>query len=106
MEVTAMQTKKPRLWPAYAILGIQAVAIVLTVTPEINNLTRFMFMMLGPLVCVLMFLAWLFFASRLRWQERLMIALGAAALGVIAGQITHQSMSHTTLLWRISYRDS
>jgi len=90
--VIAMKSKKPRLWPAYVILGIQAVALVLTVTPQINNLVRFIYMMLGPLVCGVMFLVWLLFASRIRWQERLSLTLGVAVSGVIIGLFVHESM--------------
>jgi hypothetical protein len=96
-DVTAMHTKKCRLWPAYVILGVQAVAIGLTVTPEISNLTRFIYMILGPLACVLLFLVWLLFASRLRWQERVAISLGVAVLGCTAALVVHASMAVT--LW-------
>ena len=92
-----MEPRKPRLWPAYVILGIQVVSIGLSVTPQINNMVRFIYMMAGPLVCGCLFLAWLLFASRLRWQERLAVPLGAAVLGVIAGLFVDETMRVT--LW-------
>jgi outer membrane protein assembly factor BamB len=92
-----MEPNKPRLWPAYVVLGLQVVTIGLSVTPQINNLTRFLYMMAGPLVCLALFLTWLLFASRLRWQERLAVPFGAAILGLVAGQFAHQTMQ--VALW-------
>ncbi|MEM7587358.1 MAG: PQQ-binding-like beta-propeller repeat protein [Acidobacteriota bacterium] len=74
-----------RLWPAWVILALQAVAMILTITPSINNATRFYFMMLGPVMCLLLFLIWLFFASRIPLKERLLTFAGLVVLGLAAG---------------------
>lgn len=72
-----------RLWPAGVILVIQAITIGLSITPGINNAVRFGYMMLGPTICVLLFLVWLLGFSRLPLKERLSttaLAVGLAAL--------------------------
>ena len=86
-----------RLWPAISILSLQLLALVLTVTPSINNATRFGFMILGPAVCVLLFGVWLVFFSRLLWRERLAILVGMIAGGILAGQFIDTTMGVT--LW-------
>ena len=60
----------PRVWPAMAVLLIQFVALVLTITPAINNAIRFGFMMLGPAMCVLLFIGWLVLAFGLAVVSR------------------------------------
>jgi outer membrane protein assembly factor BamB len=84
--------RHPRLWPALLILGMLAVFLVLTITPSINNQTRFFFMMGGPFLGLLLFTIWLLAFSRLPWQARLLI-LPLTALGaVVAGLVMHSSM--------------
>jgi outer membrane protein assembly factor BamB len=73
-------------------LALQVVALVVTVTPSINNTVRFLFMVAGPLACVTMFLLWLGFASRLAWKERLAITFGWVLIGVAAALVSHSSM--------------
>jgi outer membrane protein assembly factor BamB len=69
-----------------------AVLLVLTITPSINNQTRFLFMMGGPFVGLLLFTIWLLAFSRLPWQARLLI-LPLTALGAVAaGLVMHSSM--------------
>ena len=79
-------SRGPRLWPAGVILGIQLLTLVLQVTPGINNAVRFGYMMGGPALCVLLFLVWLLFFSRVGWGERL-ACLGAALLGAGASAL-------------------
>jgi outer membrane protein assembly factor BamB len=82
----------PRLWPALFILGMLAVFLFLTITPSINNQTRFGFMMGGPFLGLLLFALWLWCFSRLPWQARLLI-LPLTALGAVAaGLVMHSSM--------------
>lgn len=83
---------RPRLWPVWGVLLLQLGAIILSVTPTINNSVRFGFMMLGPLACVLLFAGWLLFGSRLRWPERLGYLTTLLALNVGAARVVHQSM--------------
>jgi outer membrane protein assembly factor BamB len=86
-----------RIWPAFAILLIQLVTVALTVTPAINNAMRFGFMMLGPAICLLLFVGWLFLFSRLRWGDRFASFLGLIISAVVAGQLIDPSMGVT--LW-------
>ncbi|MEM8963401.1 MAG: PQQ-binding-like beta-propeller repeat protein [Acidobacteriota bacterium] len=89
---------RPRLWPAWIILGIQLVGLVLTITPSLQNGLRFGFMMLGPAVCfVLFFLVWLLFLSRMRWVERLLIFFGAIA--ILAGAVPVVDPTMRVALW-------
>jgi len=59
-----------RLWPAWLIAAVQAVALILSVTPSIQNVVRFVVMMGWPALACLLFAAWLLFGSRLRWREK------------------------------------
>ena len=83
--------RRLRLWPLPVILLIQTVALVLSVTPGINNGTRFGYMMLGPLAALVLFWIWLLFASRMTWKEKGMIFLGFALCGIGAGFLAHPS---------------
>ena len=84
--------RQPRLWPALFILGMLAVFLILTITPSINNQTRFGFMMGGPFLGLLLFAIWLWCFSRLPWQARLLI-LPLTALGAVAAAfVMHSSM--------------
>jgi outer membrane protein assembly factor BamB len=85
------------LWPALAVLILQGAALLVSVTPSIDNTTRFLFMMAGPAVCLLLFLVWLLLASRMRWLERVYYAASALGLGVAASRLVHDSMWST--LW-------
>ena len=81
-----------RIWPAIPILVAQAVALVITVTAEIDNRTRFLVMMLAPLVCVVCFAIWWFALNRAGWRERLTVAAVGAAGLIAAIVVDHRSM--------------
>ena len=87
----------PRLWPAWVVLGLQLIALIITVTPTINNFVRFGYMMMGPAVCALLFLIWLLLFSRLRWFERILLVAGSIALGIATGMLVDESMR--TPMW-------
>ena len=90
-------SKIPRVWPGLVIVALQAILLIITVTPQIDNFSRFVVMMAGPFVCVLLFLIWLLTASRLRAWERLGL-LGISLLaGVASGSLSHASMG--TPIW-------
>jgi outer membrane protein assembly factor BamB len=59
-----------RLWPAIGILLLQAGTIVYSVTAEFSNFPRFMAMMGGPALCLLLFLGYWFVLSRVPWSNR------------------------------------
>ena len=87
----------PRVWPALVIVALQVILLIITVTPQIDNFSRFIVMMAGPLLCVLLFVIWLLAASRLRVWERLGL-LGVALLaGFGSGALSHTSMG--TTIW-------
>ena len=75
----AQRARTPRLWPAVVILALQVASTVISVTPTIDNLTRFLFMMIGPAACLFLFVVWLLLASQLAWVERF-AHLGVAVL--------------------------
>jgi outer membrane protein assembly factor BamB len=66
--------------------------MILSVTPSINNLVRFVFWVLGPVVCGLLFIGWVAFGSRLTWLERLTFLAAPVLLGVVAASVADPSM--------------
>ncbi len=88
-----------RLWPAWLIVGVQIVCLVLTVTPSIRNLPRFIIMMAGPLVTGVAFTIWLTAASRLRWREKLGLMLAGVAAPLVASQISDPDSPLRTAMW-------
>ena len=72
---------------------------MVTVTPSIQNLTRFLVMMAGPAVTALLFAIWMLFASRLRWHEKVAIALAAIAAPVLTALISVPDDALRTALW-------
>lgn len=81
-----------RSWPAWVVLVIQVITIIVSVTPSIDNFTRFVFMMVGPAACVLLFVLWLLLGSRLGLLERF-IHLGiACSLYVLVYLFVHPTM--------------
>lgn len=83
----------PRLWPLIPILALQVLTLLVSITPSINNAVRFGFMMLGPAMCVLLFLVWLLGFSRLSWRDRLVSLLVALGLGGAAIPLVDTSMA-------------
>lgn len=96
-------TRKPklRLWPALVIVVMQLTTLALTVTPAINNAIRFGIMMAGPAICVLLFIVWLLFFSRMRWRDRFGISLGLVLFGIIAAQLIDPSMGVTMWIYGV-----
>jgi outer membrane protein assembly factor BamB len=95
-----VESKHPlRLWPAWLILALQLVALILTVTPSIRNLPRFIFMMAGPLVSGLALTIWLLFASRLRWREKLALVIAGIVTPLAASQISEFDDALRTTMW-------
>jgi outer membrane protein assembly factor BamB len=95
-----VESKHPlRLWPAWLILALQLVALILTVTPSIRNLPRFIFMMAGPVVSGLAFIVWLVFASRLRWREKLALVIAGIVTPLAASQISEFDDALQTTMW-------
>ena len=88
---------QPRFWPVWLVLGVQGLMLILTVTPQINNFTRFVVMMAGPLVCLLLFVIWLLAASRLRIWERFGLLGVTASAGILSGTLADPSMG--TPIW-------
>ncbi|MEM9798945.1 MAG: PQQ-binding-like beta-propeller repeat protein [Planctomycetota bacterium] len=87
----------PRLWPLAIVLTVQALAIVVSLTPSVPNLPRFVAMMAGPALAILLFAVWLLGLSRLTWRERGLIA-NFVALPCVALQPVAQETSGL-LLW-------
>jgi outer membrane protein assembly factor BamB len=89
------------VWPAWVILGLTGVAWVVSVTPAINNLTRFIVMMVGPLAGAVLSAVWMLGFSRLGWRERLLVPLIALALGLVTWQISHADMGVTVWIYGV-----
>lgn len=86
------QASKPiRLWPLGVVVILQIVTVMLSVTPAIQNSIRFLFMMAGPLLCLLLFLLLLWFTSRLPWRDRLLLPLFMLLLGVLVALVSAPS---------------
>ena len=78
-------TRAPRLWPAIVVLMIQACFLAICFTPSIDSFTRFACLMLGPLICGILFAIWLVFGARLGWRHGMLALLFATAVGVATG---------------------
>jgi outer membrane protein assembly factor BamB len=89
------------MWPAVVILVLQVVALVTSVTPSVNLLERFQAMMFGPLSCILLFLLWLAFASRISWRERLVILGGLIVLAALVAFSMDPSMAVAMFIYGI-----
>ena len=76
-----------RLWPAWLLCLMMLVAMVLTVTPSIANRPRFFLMMGAPFLLGLVFSLWVLLFSRLRWKERLLLAVAGLGSPAIAGML-------------------
>jgi len=87
----------PRVWPAVLIVLLQACFMVLTITPSINNFSRFIAMMVGPAACLLLFMAWLLLLSRLQWRHRFLILSGMFLVLLLTAPLLHRSMY--VVLW-------
>lgn len=74
-----------RVWPMACVALIQVALVALWLTPSVNNLTRFIVMMAGPLACGVLFILTLLFASRIRFREASIIVMAVTALGVLVG---------------------
>lgn len=90
-----------RLWPAWLILVLTGIAWVISVTPAINNLTRFIVMMVGPLAGAVLSAVWMLGFSRLGWRERVSVTLIAIALGIGAWQVSHVDMGVTVWIYGV-----
>ncbi len=72
-----------RVWPAILIAAIQIACIVYWLTPQFANLGRFLTMLIGPAVCLLLFLIWWLGFSRATWREKWLL-IGMTILSVAA----------------------
>ncbi len=87
-----------RLWPAWLLCLMMLVAMVLTVTPSIANRPRFFLMMGAPFLLGLVFSLWVLLFSRLRWKERLLLAVAGLASPAIAGMLAvHEDALRTAM---------
>lgn len=62
-----------RLWPLWVVAAVTTILVILSVTPSIQNAARFMMMMAGPLLGLVLYLVWQLFFSRMPWKERFLI---------------------------------
>lgn len=74
-----------RWWPVWIVFGVMALLMVLTVTPSIDNLTRFVFMMAGPAVTLALFILWLLLFSRLPRPLTMPLLIGFVAVPAVLG---------------------
>lgn len=77
-----------RLWPAWTLSLLMLIAMILTVTPSIANRPRFFLMMGAPFLLGLTFSLWVLLLSRLRWREKLLLAVSGIASPLIASQVS------------------
>ena len=93
------ELKPVRLWPAWVIAAAQFIALELTVTPSIQNTTRFLIMMIAPLCTAALFTIWLLFASRLRIKEKLGLLLALAICPWISVKLSVDEPALQTTQW-------
>ena len=91
--------KPVRLWPAWVIVVAQLIALELTVTPSIQNTTRFLIMMIAPLCTAALFTVWLLFASRLWIKEKLGLLLALAVCPWISVKLSVDEPALQTTQW-------
>ncbi|MFK7768557.1 MAG: PQQ-binding-like beta-propeller repeat protein [Mariniblastus sp.] len=90
---SAKQSYKPlRTWPA--LLLVIAMMVVRTLPNLIQDGPAWLWMVaaFGPMLCGLLILVWWLFASRARWQERLVGFLGVVGALVVIEMIVDPSM--------------
>lgn len=102
-EATATQsTATPttlRLWPAWICSLLMLVCMVLTVSAQIDNRTRFMIMMAGPLLSCVLFSISVLLLSRLSFREKWKLTAVAIAAPLICYALCVQQAPLYTALW-------
>lgn len=81
-----------RVWPFWLLVIVQVVLLVITVTPAIDNLTRFLIMMAGPLGCGFLFFLEILTFSRMKRLERIALPLIVALTGIGVGYIADSTV--------------
>lgn len=95
----AGQTLALRLWPAWLVCFVMLTCMITTVSSSIDNRSRFMVMMAGPLVCCLLFILYVILFSRLRWKEILLLSLSAVIAPAVCVSLSVQESPLYTALW-------
>lgn len=86
-----------RIWPAWVIVLVQWGLLLFQFQGEYNNFIRFIAMMAGPLVCLLAYLIWWLFLSRLQGRERWLTPVIAAAAAAVVVMLVQKKVG--TAAW-------
>lgn len=89
--MSSINPAKVRTWPAFVVLAMQGAAILYSVSAEFDNLSRFIAMMAGPAVSLLLFLVYWFGFSRIPWRDRLRLPLVSLVAAVVVGVLAHST---------------
>ncbi len=88
-----------RLWPTWLCSLLMLISMVLTVSAQIDNRTRFMIMMAGPLLSGVLFSISVLLLSRLSIREKLKLTAVAIAAPLICYALCVQESPLYTALW-------
>lgn len=80
-----------RIWPAIVVVLLQAGSIAYSVTPEFDNFSRFVAMMAGPALSLLLFMVYWFGFSRVPFRQKLVIPAFAIAFGILIAFLSDRS---------------
>jgi outer membrane protein assembly factor BamB len=80
-------TRRPRLWPAVAVVALMWLVISGPWWGESVSMMRFMAVFWGPVVAAAALVIWQLFFSRLRWIDRLLGLAAGAATGAAAAYL-------------------
>ncbi len=89
------RSKKLRLWPAIPLVVLMLAAKLaqpLFLQQAAPNITVFMVIVFGPVICCLILLLWWLFFTRAPWSDRLIGLAGAAVGCVIAWYVADPSI--------------
>jgi len=90
-----------RLWPAWIIVLVQWALLYFQFQGEYNNFIRFIAMMAGPLVCLLLYIVWWLFFSRLQGRERWLTPVIAIAGAAVVAMLVHKNVRTATWIYGI-----
>jgi outer membrane protein assembly factor BamB len=83
--------KPLRIWPAVVVIALQAGAIIYSITPEFDNFSRFVAMMAGPALSLLLFFVYWFGFSRVPLRQKLVVPAFAITFGILVAFISDPS---------------
>src|SRR5437868_5167310 len=84
--------RRPRLWPGVVIVLLYWAVLKLPMLLMPGTMEAFMAAGLGTMALTVLFLVWWLFFSRLRWTDRLLGLVAAAAVATVIWRQYHPSV--------------